>query len=55
MEAILMNQYRVVYRCKDGYTGEKIVYAANRIMAFEVFANIGIKDVIAADCFRILE
>ena len=50
-----MNLYRIVYRCSDGSEGEEIVCAANRIMAFMVFEDFGYKDVVSADCFRILE
>ena len=50
-----MNKYRIVYQCSDGYVGEEIVYAVNRIMAFEVFEDFGIEGVVNADCFRVLE
>lgn len=50
-----MNEYRIVYQCSDGYEGEEIVMAANRMMAFEVFVELGIKDVVSADCFRVIE
>lgn len=50
-----MNKYKIIYQCSDGYKGEEIVCAANRMMAFEVFEEIGIQDVVNADCFRILE
>lgn len=49
-----MNEYKIVYTCSDGYKGEEIVMAANRTMAFEVFADLGIEDVVNADCFRVL-
>ena len=49
-----MNEYRIVYRCKNGYVGEEIVMAADRIMAFEVFEEFGIEDVVSVDCFRVL-
>ena len=48
-----MNYYRIVYRCSDGYEGEEIIMAANRIMAFEVFKDFGYEDVVSADCYRI--
>lgn len=48
-----MNYYKIVYRCRDGYEGEEIVMAVNRLMAFEVFKDLGYEDVIDADCFRI--
>lgn len=50
-----MDKYRIEYECSDGYVDEVIVYAANRIMALEVFADFGFEDVVAADCFRVLE
>lgn len=50
-----MNQYRIEYVCSDGYEDEVIVYAANRLMAFEVFEELGIEDVVSADCFRVLD
>lgn len=50
-----MNEYKIVYTCSDGYKGEEIVMAANRIMAFEMFEDLGIEDVVNADCFRVLE
>ena len=50
-----MNEYKIVYECSDGYEGEEIVMAVNRIMAFEVFEELGIKDVINADCFRVID
>lgn len=48
-----MNYYKIVYRCSDGYEGEEIVMAANRLMAFEVFKDLGYEDVVSTDCFRI--
>ena len=51
-----MNQYKIVYRCNNGFEGEEIVNAANRTMAFEMFAKVEyFKDVVAVDCFRIIE
>lgn len=50
-----MNEYKIVYKCANGYEGEEIVMAVNRMMAFEVFADLGIEDVVEADCFRVLE
>jgi hypothetical protein len=49
-----MNEYKIVYKCADGYEGEETVMAVNRMMAFEVFADLGIEDVVEADCFRVL-
>lgn len=50
-----MNEYRIIYTCSDGYEGEEIVMAVNRMMAFEVFEDLGIEDVVDADCFRVLD
>ena len=50
-----MNEYKIVYQCGDGYEGEEIVMAVNRMMAFEVFSELGIEDVVNADCFRVLD
>lgn len=50
-----MYKYKIIYTCSDGYEGEEIVMAVNRMMAFEVFADLGIEDVVDADCFHILE
>lgn len=49
-----MNTYKLIYTCKDGFVGEEIVMAVNRMMAFEVFEELGIEEVVNADCFRIL-
>ena len=48
-----MNYYRIVYQCSDGYEGEEIVCAVNRMMAFEVFKELGYEYVISADCYRV--
>jgi hypothetical protein len=51
-----MNQYKIVYRCKNGFEGEEIVNAANRTMALEMFATVEyFKDVVAVDCSRVIE
>ena len=50
-----MNEYKIVYKCDNGFEGEEIVMAANRMMAFEVFEELGIEDVVEADCFHVLE
>ena len=50
-----MNEYRIEYECSDGYEGEVIVMAVNRMMAFEVFEELGIEDVVNADCYRVLD
>ena len=46
-----MNKYKIVYQCSNGYEDEVYVYAANRVMAFEIFESFGFEDVINADCF----
>lgn len=48
-----MYEYKIIYQCSDGYKGEEIVMAVNRVMAFEVFADLGIENVVNADCFRV--
>lgn len=50
-----MYEYRIVYTCSDGYEGEEIVMAVNRMMAFEVFEELGIEDIVDVDCFRVIE
>ena len=50
-----MYEYEIVYTCSDGCVGREIVMAANRMMAFEVFKELGIDNVINADCFRVLD
>ena len=51
-----MNKYRIMYRCSNGFEGEEIVMAVNRTMAFEIFETFEyFKDVVAVDCFRIIE
>ena len=42
MRCLIMNKYKIVYTCSDGCEGEEIVMAANRVMAFEVFKELGI-------------
>lgn len=50
-----MNEYKIIYTCSDGYEGEEIVMAVNRMMAFEIFEEFGIEDVIDVDCFRVID
>lgn len=50
-----MYAYKIIYTCSDGYEGEEIVMAVNRMMAFEVFEELGIEDVVDVDCFRVIE
>ena len=49
-----MNQYRIVYTCKDGYTDEVIIDAACRVMAVKIFETLGFEDVIKVDCSRVV-
>jgi hypothetical protein len=55
MEVTKMNLYKIIYRLVDGAEGEEIVCAANRMMAFMVFEDFGYANVVAADCFRVLD
>ena len=50
-----MNLYKVVYQLKDGTDGVEYVRAANRVMAFMVFEDLGYTDVVNADVFRVLD
>lgn len=50
-----MHEYRIEYKCSDGYEDEVTVMAVNRMMAFEVFEELGIKDVVWAECYRVLD
>ena len=50
-----MNEYEIVYLCKDGTEGVERVYAVNRMMAFEVFEGFGVEDVVDVNCSRIFE
>lgn len=51
-----MNQYKITFKLSNGFIDEVIVSAANRTMALEMFAKVEyFKDVVAVDCFRILE
>lgn len=50
-----MYEYRIVYRCADGFEGEETVMAVNRMMAFAVFEELGIENIVNADCFRVLD
>ena len=50
-----MNLYKIIYRLSDGTIGEEVVYAVNRMMAFMVFEYFGYEDVVAADCFRVID
>ena len=50
-----MSKYEIIFRCSDGIERKEIVYAANRVMAFEVFATLGYENVKIVDCFRVRE
>ena len=49
-----MNEYLVSYDCAEGYRCSVIVLAANRIMALEIFADLGIEDATDVECSRIV-
>ena len=49
-----MNTYKLIYTCKDGFVGEEIVYAANRMMAFSIFEDFNHQDIINVECVRIV-
>jgi hypothetical protein len=49
-----MNQYKIVFTYSDGYEDEVIVSAVNRIMAFDVFKDLGYEDdIVITDCYLI--
>lgn len=50
-----MKKYRLVYKCSNGYESEVFVYAVNRMMAFEMLAEFGIKNIVSADCFLVTD
>ena len=50
-----MNQYRMVFQCSNGYKDEVIVDAANRVMAFAIFEELGFEDVVSVDCFCVID
>lgn len=50
-----MNKYKIEYVCADGYEGEEIILAVNRVMAMEVFDDFGYEDVVSINCYRIEE
>ena len=50
-----MNEYKIIYKLKNGFIGEEIVCAVNRTMAFELFEKVKyFKDVVAVDCKPII-
>lgn len=50
-----MHEYRIEYVCENGFEGEVTVMAANRTMAFEMFADFGIKGIVSVECYRVME
>lgn len=50
-----MKRYRIIYHTSDGEQGEEILYAPNKIAAYEEFAELGYEDVVYADCYLITE
>ena len=51
-----MNKYKIIYRRSNGYEGIVVIDAANRTMALEIFKTFAyFKDVIAVDCFRVID
>ena len=50
-----MNKYKIVFKLRNGFIGEEIMYAVNRTMAFELFEKVEyFKDVVAVDCKPII-
>lgn len=50
-----MYKYKIVYQCSDGYEGEEIIYAPNRLAALELFSDFGYEDIINIDCYRVID
>ena len=50
-----MNEYKIVFECSDGYSGEETVMAVNRIMAFEIFEEFGYEDIVSVNCYCITD
>ena len=50
-----MYEYEIIYTCGDGCVGRETVMAANRTMAFMMFEELGIENVVSANCYRVLE
>lgn len=48
-----MHKYRLVFTCADGYKGEEIVMAVNRMMAFDCFEAFGYENVVSLECYRV--
>ena len=36
-----MKKWRIIFKCKDGFIGEEFVYAVNRMMAWDLFEELG--------------
>jgi hypothetical protein len=45
-----MNKYIIEWETSDGFVSELEIYAANRIMALEVFMCMGFEDVVRTEC-----
>lgn len=50
-----MKKYRIEFKCSNGFEGEEYVYAANRVMAYEVFADLGYENVTWAEAHLVIE
>lgn len=50
-----MNEYKLIYTYKDGFVGEEIVYAVNRMMAFSIFEDFNYQDVVNVECIRVVD
>lgn len=48
-----MKKWRIVYRCDNGFEGEEFVYAVNRMMAWDMFEEFGLENVVAAECLLV--
>jgi hypothetical protein len=50
-----MNKYKFIITYNNGDKDEVIVDAANRLMAFELYDELGYDNVIDISCYRIIE
>lgn len=50
-----MNEYKVVFKLDNGFIGNEIVYAVNKVAAYETFEQLGYKNIVAIECYRVLE
>ena len=48
-----MYKYKLIFTCADGYKGEEIVMAVNRMMAFDCFEAFGYENVVSLECYRV--